>query len=198
MARPTEAFVTDKLFELGTGTVVLTRFRGGNAECGVFLLDVFCLGVKNALYALVSESEYEHRVLDRTLPLEQRKSIDPPSARKLVEGAVAYARSFGFAPHADYKKAARVFGGTNAAESTARYTFGKNGKPLYVHGESDPFAKCLRILKQLRGCCGDDGFDFVAMCSKPQKQLLESTGIKIRQEIAAPPPGVESAEEPPS
>jgi hypothetical protein len=193
MARPTEAFVSDRLFELGTGTVVFTRFRGGNAESGVFLLDVFCLGVKNALYALVDESEYERRVLDRTLPLEQRKSIDPASARKLVEGAVAYAQALGFPPHSDYRKAARVFGGTNAAESTTRYTFGKDGKPLYVHGESDPFAKCLRILKQLRGCCGDDGYDFVALCSEPQKHLLESAGIKIRQEVPAP----ESAEDKP-
>lgn len=38
--------------------------------------------------------------------------ITPAAARKLVEGAVAYAQSLGFAPVPDFKKASRVLGGT--------------------------------------------------------------------------------------
>ena len=42
MKRATEAFVTGNLFEFGLGHVVFARFRGGDAELGVFLVDVYC------------------------------------------------------------------------------------------------------------------------------------------------------------
>lgn len=186
MARPTEAFVSEKLLEHGFGTVVFTRFRGGNAETGGFFLDLYCLGVKNAVYALVHESEYERRILDRLLGPGERKPMDPPSARKLVEGALNYARSLGFPPDSDYRKAARVFGGTNAADSSATFEFGKDGKPLYVRGQGDPFAKFLRILKQLRNCRGADGFEFLGSCTEEEAAMLELEGIPIRQRFAAP------------
>lgn len=198
MARPTEAFVSEKLLEHGFGTVVFTRFRGGHAETGAFFLDLYCLGVKNAVYALVHESEYERRILDRLMGPQGRTPIDPPSARKLVEGALNYARSLGFPPDSDYRKAARVFGGTPAAESSATFEFGKDGKPLYVRGQGDSFAKFLRILKQLRNCRGADGFDFMGACTEGEAAILESEGIPIRQRMAVPeekPPGAPPAEE---
>lgn len=185
MSRPTEAFVSNNLFELGLGYVVLARFRGGKAEAGGFLLDVHCLGVKNAFFAQTTEADYEKKVLDRVLPADNRKAIDPPSARKLVEGTVAYAMALGFPPHADYKMATRVFGGTKAADSTETFTFGKNGKPFFVQSPSDSFQKTLRILKQLRMQCGEDGFEFMGLGSEAEISELERAGIKIRQKVSA-------------
>jgi hypothetical protein len=50
---------------------------------------------------------------------------------KVVEQAVQYAQGLGFAPHPDYKKAARVFGGLRAEQCSQKFTFGHKGKPLY-------------------------------------------------------------------
>ncbi|MGC8990505.1 MAG: hypothetical protein ACP5MD_10310 [Verrucomicrobiia bacterium] len=114
--------------------------------------------MKNAFYVRAGQMEYERELLDRILPAEDRKPIDLPSARKLVEGAVAYAKDLGFAPNPDYKKACRVFGGIKAADSTASFTYGKDGKPFYITGPYDPPQLAFRIVEQLRSRCGEGGF----------------------------------------
>jgi hypothetical protein len=188
MSRPTEAYVSANLFEVGIGHVVVARFRGhGEMEAGVFLLDVFCLGAKNALYTRVSTAEYDATLLDRLLPADNRKPIDPPTARKLIEGAVAYAQNLGLAPHPDYKMACRVLGGIKSAESTATFTFGSKGKPFYVQGLRDSVAFCHRLLNQLRARCGVDGFDFLVLANETQAEELERAGFSIGQSVPAPP-----------
>ena len=187
MKRSTEAFVAANLFELGLGHVVFARFRRGDVELGVFLVDVYCQGVKDAFYTRVSEERYDTEVLNRLLPAADRKTIDPPSARKLVEGAVAYAQGLGLAPHPDYKAGCRVFGGTNAAESTTSFTFGKGGKPFYIQGRYDSFEKALRMMNQLRARCGNDGFDFLVHANETQNRELAQAGFEVRQKIPIPP-----------
>jgi hypothetical protein len=188
MKRATEAHVSANLFELGLGHVVVTRFRGdGEAELGVFLVDVNCLGVKDAYFARVTQFEYDRELLDRILPADNRKPLDPPSARKLVEDAVAYAGRLGLAPHPDHKKACRVFGGIDPAASTANFTFGREGKPFYVQGKYDSFERCLQILRQLRARCGEDNFDFLAVGGERETETLAREGFKIRQKVPVPP-----------
>lgn len=187
MSRATEAFISANMFDLGQGYVVFTRFRGGEAELGVFLVDVHCLGVKDAFYTRASENEYEQKVLDRILPSPTRKALAPSSARKLVEGAVAYAQNLGFAPDADYKLACQVFGGTDAAAATDTFTFGQNGKPFYVQGKFDSPEKCLRILKQLRTRCGDGNFDFLVLGDGSVLQRLADGGFTGGQKVPVPP-----------
>lgn len=196
MARSAEAFVSRDLFEVGIGTVVFTRFRNSKAEAGVFLLDVFCLGVKSAFYLNVHELEYPERILDRALPEAQRKPIDPPSARKLVEGAEAFARSLGFPPHADYRKACRVFGGTKAEDAAESFSFGRNGKPFYVQGPSESIEKCLRVLKQLKAHCGEGKFDFVGRGGELEMRLIQEAGIQVSPVESGEPPTPEQGTAP--
>ena len=171
MSRPTEAYVSANLFEAGIGHVVVTRFRGhGEMEAGVFLLDVFCLGAKNAFYTRASTAEYDAELLERILPADNRKPLDPPTARKLIEGAVAYAQNLGLAPHPDYKTACRVLGGIQSSDSTATFTFGEQGKPLFVQGPNDSSAFCQRILKQLRTRCGADGFHYLIVAGEMEAE----------------------------
>jgi hypothetical protein len=172
MTRPTEAIVSANLFEIGMGHAAVARFRCSDVEMGVFLLDVFCLGVKDAFYTRVSSAEYESSVLERIIPAANRKPLDPPSVRKLVESAVAYAQNLGLAPHPDYKQGCRVFGGIKASDSNATFAFGKDGKPFYVQGPHDSFQKCQRIMNQLRTRCGKDGFNFLVLANDDQNQEL--------------------------
>ncbi|MCD4652908.1 hypothetical protein K8T06_03130, partial [bacterium] len=53
-----ECLVQNSLFEIGLGNVVVTRLTSaGLIAVGAFVVDVYCLGVKNALFKVVSESE---------------------------------------------------------------------------------------------------------------------------------------------
>ena len=97
LKRATEAFVSSALFELGTGSVILSRFKSDcRVESGVFLLDVYCLGVKDATFVRLDTAEYENELLKPYSARDALEPIEPPCARKLVEDAVRYAAGLGF------------------------------------------------------------------------------------------------------
>lgn len=169
MTRTAEAFVSTELFEKGIGYLTVARFKSnGEVEVGGFLLDVYCLGVKDALYENLSVADYEQRFLRRIFEVTGKTPIDLPAARKLAEAAVAYAERLGIAPHADYRKARRVFGGINAAESTASFTFGKDGKPFYIQGPHDTHLRRDQILKTLKTRCGPGNYDYIVVPEKSE------------------------------
>src|ERR1700733_7865777 len=110
-----ECFVPASGFEQGLGNLVFSRaLPDGHMALSVFLLDTFCLGVKNALFKIGTRLEYD-AFLSRVSPSQGLEPTGPPCFRKLVEGGVAYARGLGFHPHADYAEARQIFGDVDAA-----------------------------------------------------------------------------------
>lgn len=161
--RPTEAWQPANAFKSGMGEVIIARFKSsGEVEAGVFLLDTFCLGVKNAFFTRLDEHEYEEELLAKAYPTGG-KEVSPPCARKLVEDAVAYTRDLGLEPHADYKKACRVLGGIKAAECDETFTFGDNGKPHYIPGPHDSNLLVQRVLRTLTSRLGPKGFRYTVL-----------------------------------
>jgi hypothetical protein len=143
----------------GLVTVVVAREQGGSkvSACSC-LVDVYCLGVKNALGP---------RVLDRRkLPefvFQQFRSYgDPPLeaplelAQHLVFGAIEYARGLGFEPHPDFAACAGHIGDW---EGPSMIGFGYRGKPLFIQGPHDNAA---RIIKTLNEKVGRGSFHFIA------------------------------------
>ncbi len=160
--RPTEAWLGRGIEQCGMGYVIVARFKAdGEAEAGVFLLDMKCLGVKDAFLSRLSGAEYQTRLVDQIRGHSGLDPISPACARRLVEDAVAYGRRFGFEPHADFRMAQRVFGGINPAEAERTFTFGDNGKPMYIQGPNDSPEFAAQVTAQLLRHCGRDGFNFV-------------------------------------
>jgi len=160
--RATEAYVTETTFKEGSGWVVVSRFRGlDRVECGIILLDLYCLGVKNAAYTQLSVMEYDFDFLKRVSRGYKLDKIQPCCARKLIEGAVDYAKWLGFSPHADYKKASRVFGGISAEDCTETFTYGKDGKPFYIQGPYETEEQARKITQMLELKCGSKNFHFL-------------------------------------
>ena len=153
-----EAHIPESLFELGMGNVVVARFKGsGEVECGMFLVDVWCLGVKNAMYKRLHPGQYQEMLddMEQQAPLKQ---ISVSCARKLVTEAVSYSSRLGFKPHLDFKKAWRVMGGIDPGECDSSYTFGHDGKPHYFQGPHDTLAFSNKVVKTLTKILGSDNF----------------------------------------
>src|ERR1700722_12170737 len=92
------------------------RFLDGDVAFAVFLVDAYCLGVKDAMSGVIERSEYDTRIAGRMRSEFGSQDVTPAAARKLVEGAVDYARKLGFAPHSDYQRAKLLFGAIDPAE----------------------------------------------------------------------------------
>ncbi len=142
--------VQSRLFENGFGMVVLTRKTGARTfSLAAFLVDAFCLGVKDALFRELEEAEMESFLdaLEATAPFE---AVDPSYARKLVRDAAAYARSLDLEPPADYAAIEPLFGDVAADACEVQFQFGYEGRPFYVPGPSESPTQVRRRIDQLR------------------------------------------------
>ncbi len=129
--------MSETIFQQGIGHVAISRRTpDGMVAVGAFLLDRYCLGVKDAYFAVLTRLDYEFRFKEH-LSAQKMQAVSPAYARKLVEEAIAYARGLGFEPHEDYDDAAAVLGDIDAAECPETFTFGQDGKPLYISGPHD-------------------------------------------------------------
>lgn len=142
------------------GVVVARRHRPRRVSVCGYLVDGYCLGVKNALGPDVMN--------DRDLPgfigcffhafEEAGEPVEAPLelARHLVWGAVDYARELGFSPHPDFQPASAHLG---TWQETSDITFGRDGVPLYIQGPYDDLTKVTRTLTQ---SVGAGNFHFIA------------------------------------
>jgi hypothetical protein len=140
---------------LVTALVARTHRHDSVSVC-LYLVDVYCLGVKNAdgpriiagrrLPAFRDDvfSAYAGQPVAATLDL----------VRELVFGAVDFARGLGFDPHPDFVTAAGHLGEWTGP---AVITFGLNGRPFYHQG---PYDDGAAVMKTLERTVGRDGFHF--------------------------------------
>lgn len=155
-----DSWVSEDLWAEGLGWVTLSRrLPNGSIALAVFLIDRYCLGVKDVMAEILGPSEYAAN-MQRMRGRFIIKNLPPETVRKFVEGAVAYAASHGIRPHADYHKAKLIFGDLDPAASTEDLEFGKGGKPFFVAGPYDDMVRCDRILKTLEASCGPDGYHY--------------------------------------
>jgi len=151
-------YLTEALFEIGIGTLVVARgATHHHVAVGLFLIDVFCLGIKDATFRRLEGDEFE-LYMDRTDLGAPTISVDPSYARKLLRDVAAWSQSIGFAPHRDFTAVERIFGDVSADASDASFQFGRDGRPVYMPGLMDTAPLIRQRVEQLRKHLGDDGF----------------------------------------
>jgi hypothetical protein len=160
-----ECLIPSGLFETGIGSAIVSRRTpDGDIAVSAFVVDVFCLGVKNALFTTVNEIDYERKVKRRLAESHSGQYFERAHAacvKKIIEGAVGYADGFGFNPHADYRNAKGILDEVDAIACPVKYTYGKNGKPFYVQGPYESPWQSKKIVESLRMKCGEGGYDYV-------------------------------------
>jgi hypothetical protein len=155
-------WIGDSIAEEGIGWVVLSRaFPNGLVAAASFLVDTYCLGVKDVHAEVIPRADYDIRYLRKMTTQMPSRMVAPAEARKLLQDAVAYAHDIGLSPHPDYAKVMLLFGDVNAADSNAAFEFGKDGKPFFVSGPRDTPARCKQIMAILMNTCGQGHFDFL-------------------------------------
>ena len=146
--------------EQGLACIVATRSQhNGRAMAGVFLVDIFCLGVKNAF---CNEGCTKRQIEDELLPRyylnEEPMRIGINYAKEIIYGAVDYARSLGFEPHPDFDLSRHVLGTEEFSRTRGVQFGGPRGKPLFIAGPDDDVPA---VLRKLREKLGEDGFEYI-------------------------------------
>ncbi len=143
----------------GLAAVLIARQeRASRATVCGFLVDVYCLGVKNVTGplsmgsgAIAAYSRQFFSGFDRP-PL----AVPFDLVQHLVHGAVAYARGLGFEPHPDFTAAVPYLG---AAPARTPIRFGRDGSPFYVSG---PYDDPQAVIRTLEATAGAGNYHYVA------------------------------------
>lgn len=156
-----QARVSASLWNQGIGYVVLVRRGpGGLTAMGMFLLDVYCLGVKD----IVARVAPDHAIAAALARMSDNgcrwTEVSPEHVRKLVEAAMGYALSLGLAPHRDCAATMSIFGDLDSSQCATEFTFGFDGQPHFIAGPYDRQARVVEVLNTLRRTCGPDGFHY--------------------------------------
>jgi hypothetical protein len=143
----------------GLALVLVARSGRGDrvTVCG-YLVDTFCLGVKD----VIGPEPMRRRQLPAFVRTYFVAFPAPPLrapiglARHVVQGAVAFAAGLGFGPHPDF---AAARGHLGELDETCAITFGRRGLPLYVQGiHEDP----TTVVHTLERTVGNGGFAVAA------------------------------------
>jgi hypothetical protein len=145
-----DVLVPERLWDVGIGQLILSRRSTlqGQIVCSAFLVDVWCLGVKNALNRILSQGEYDELV-DRASMHGPLMQVSPEYFCKLIHQAVDYAQSLGFAPHPDFRKARTMLSDFDPSNCHDTFEFGKDGKPFYVRGPGESLFRARQICNQV-------------------------------------------------
>lgn len=142
----------------GLVMVLVARDAGRRrvSVCG-YLVDVYCLGVKNVREPEVMDAgklpEFARAYFAAfgVQPLE----VPVDLARHVVFGAVDYARTLGFEPVAGFDAVSDHLGEWTGPSAV---TFGMDGQPYFIQGPHDDSSKVLRTL---RSSAGEGNFQFL-------------------------------------
>ena len=149
--------------------LIVRKMPSGNFIVGSYLLDIFCLGLKNTDFRFnIDALDCEIYINMHAIALKNLKPARYVEAHNYIFGAVEYAESLGFKPDKDFALTQYILEEDNDAIELIEYEFGRNGRPLYIPGVNDDKNKIAATLKRTVGVGnydvmlldGDYGDDF--------------------------------------
>ena len=156
-----ECLIPRVLYDQGIGNIIISRkMPNGDIAAAFFLVDIYCLGVKNCFFAVIPPGAYAQRI-DQLVQKERAEYAESACTVKLIEDAVTYAEGLGFHPHRDYLTIRGIFGSIDPTTCLREFEFGKDGKPLYISGPNETMADSKRIVGILDKKLGAGGFDYL-------------------------------------
>jgi hypothetical protein len=136
-----------------TQLIIARRSPTGAVAVATFLIDLACLGVKDAYgYIFPSEREYRRGLRADLASRQEMMEIELDCAAKIVQEAIGYAKKLGFRPHKDIRFALPVMGETHPERCDLDVPLGgPEGKPFFVAGPYDNPERIMRILDRKVG-----------------------------------------------
>ena len=146
----------------GDGLVLVAvarEYRHGKVRVCGFLVDTFCLGVKNTRGPKILEPTKVNAFLrDYFVGFGgEHESIPMELAQEIVLGAVEYARKLGFEPHSDFAETSSLLGDWTPP---SRIEFGRNGRPHFQQG---PYDNATQIMRTLDKSVGRGNYEFTVV-----------------------------------
>lgn len=162
-----ECYISDEWQEQGIASILISRRQSDSLIIlGSYIVDIYCLGVKNTFSrANVPLAKY-HETRERYIKNIHIKKCSSELAHQVIYGAIDYAAGLDLKPHKDFSLSRHVLEAPEEIPPNPGIEFGKDGKPLYFAGPRDNFS---RIINHLENTLGPDGFHFIVPVEDPDE-----------------------------
>jgi len=149
----------------GTGlayVVIARKHTNNNLTIGMFLVDLRCLGVKDASYRFnISGNEY----LEFLILMDGKLDMTPipySLAHNIILAGIEFAEEYGFEPHKDYTSVAQYLLEEDTDDiELIEIDCGFHGKPTYVRGPNENEIRVAQIIAQLDRTAGPGNYTII-------------------------------------
>lgn len=148
-----ECYISEEWKENGLATIIISKkMPGGNFIIAYYLVDIYCLGLKNTFYRFnVTEHERAGFMSEMQEGPNEMIPCDTELIHNLIFGAIDYAAELGFEPHKDFRITENLLNPDLITDGIDEIEFGFNGQPYYVQGPDDQVEKILASLNRNPG-----------------------------------------------
>jgi len=154
-----DCYISEEWKARGLASIIISKLMpSGNYIFGSYLIDIFCLGLKDTMYKFnISEIEFKE-MLETFESRESTVKCDVTTIHNIIYGAIDYADELGFKPSKDFDLTQHLLNPDLITDEIDEIEFGKNGKPLFIAG---PFDNSKRILAILHQSVGEGNYEFI-------------------------------------
>ncbi len=154
-----ECIISADWRDVGICNIIVARqHKTGNITAGVFLVDMYCLGVKDAGYYFnLTPDEYEEIKYE----LPEYEECEYVLAHNLIFGALEYADDYGFEPHKEFALVKYILEEDDENVALMDLDFGLDGKPCYVSGPFEDKVSVNKVLATLKRTAGEGNFIYM-------------------------------------
>jgi hypothetical protein len=136
-------------FKEGHGTIAIIRtIDREKYVIGYYLIDALCRGVKNAEVATDIDNIKLVNFLTDMKEHGGLTQISYEEARNFIFGSIAFAKKIDINPHANWEYAQYML--EPYQPYTCDFTFGIEGKHVYIHNPEDPIAHSQEIMAKVK------------------------------------------------
>src|SRR5262245_3324513 len=161
-----QCFVNRKWKQAGLAQVMVSRkLPDGKSLMGAYLVDVWCLGVKDSFIERLKADDVQPFL--SSFP-DFMDEISYEDARSIILGAIEFATQFGFAPHESWSVTCSIVEGDRFF--IRKFEFGDDRKAVYIEGLDDDTP---RILQQLEPFVKDGMADYYVDADADEDVFLD-------------------------
>jgi len=154
-----ECLITREWQNTGICSIVVARMHiTGNITAGIYLVDLYCLGLKDTTYQF-NISPDEHSVYySNEYAMETCKYV---IAHNIIYGAIAYAEDYGFKPDKDFAVSRFILEEDDERVAEIEIEFGLDGRPCFMPGPDDSEAQIKKVIAILERSAGPGNFEVI-------------------------------------
>jgi hypothetical protein len=154
-----ECFINMNWKTEGMASIVISKkMPSGKYIAGLYMIDMFCLGLKNTYFQFALDSVEYDEFLQKMNSQSESVKFDLGEAHNIIFGAIDFAAENGFKPQKDFAITQYLLDENLIDDRIDEIEFGRNGRPFYFAG---PYDNTGQIIKTLEKNVGNGNFDVV-------------------------------------